>query len=72
MISGFRRNFDEVCALVEHYTALCGNCVPMFQDNVSVPSSRVKMGPNHCPKTSVHNYHTTPHNIPEECRSQVS
>jgi hypothetical protein len=21
---------------------LCGNCLPMFRDNVSVPSSRVK------------------------------
>jgi hypothetical protein len=29
----------------------------------------VKMGPIHCPETSVNNYFTTPHNIPEERRS---
>jgi hypothetical protein len=27
------------------------------------------MGPIRRPETSVHNYHTTPHNIPEEGRS---
>jgi hypothetical protein len=49
-----------------YYAAMCCNCLPTFQDNVSVP---VKMGPICCPETSVNNYHTTPHNIPEECSS---
>jgi hypothetical protein len=30
---------------------------------------RGKMGPIHCPKTSVKDYHSTLHNIPEERRS---
>jgi hypothetical protein len=41
---------------------LCGNCLPTFRDNV-------KMGPIHCPETSVNNYHMTLRNIPEERES---
>ena len=37
MISGFRRDVDENCALLEYYTAPCGSCLPTFRDNVSVP-----------------------------------
>jgi hypothetical protein len=43
LISGFRRDVDEICGLLGYYTALCGNCLPTFRDNVSVPSSRVKI-----------------------------
>jgi hypothetical protein len=32
----------EICALLGYYEAPCGNCLPTFRDNVSVPSSRVK------------------------------
>jgi hypothetical protein len=32
----------EICGLLGYYAALCGNCLPMFRDNVSFPSSRVK------------------------------
>jgi hypothetical protein len=38
--SGFRRDVDEICGLLGYYTASCGNCLPTFWDNVSVPSSR--------------------------------
>ena len=24
----------EICALLGYYAALCGNCLPMFQDNI--------------------------------------
>jgi hypothetical protein len=34
--------FVEICALLGYYAASCGNCLPTFRDNVSVPSSRVK------------------------------
>jgi hypothetical protein len=75
-ISGLRHNVNELCALLRYYTALCGNCFLMFQDNVSVASSRVKslrkkkkMGPIHCPETLVNVYHMMPHNIPEQNRS---
>jgi hypothetical protein len=82
LISGFRRDVDEICALLGYYAASYGNCIPTFWDNVSVPSSRVKsltvisdswhlkMGHIGCPETSVYNYHTTPRNIPEERTSQ--
>jgi hypothetical protein len=40
LISGFRRDVDEICGLLGNYTASCGNYLPTFRDNVSVPSSR--------------------------------
>jgi hypothetical protein len=42
LISGFRRDVDEICALLGYYAASCGNCLQTFRNNVSVPSSRVK------------------------------
>jgi hypothetical protein len=42
LISGFRRDVDEICSLLGYYTASCDNCLPTFRDNLSVPSSRVK------------------------------
>ena len=42
VISGFRRDVHDICALLGYYTASCGNPLPKFQDNVSVPSSRIK------------------------------
>jgi hypothetical protein len=59
LISGFRRDVDEICALLRYYAVSCGNCLPTFRDNVSVPSSwvesprRKKLGPIRCLKTSV-------------------
>ena len=41
-ILGFRRDVDEIFALLGYYAVLCGKCLPTFRDNVSVPSSRVK------------------------------
>jgi hypothetical protein len=43
LISGFCRDVDEICGLLGNYTASCGNYLPTFRDNVSVPSSWVKM-----------------------------
>jgi hypothetical protein len=42
LISGFRRDVDEIYALLGYYAASCGNSLPTFRDNVSVPSSWVK------------------------------
>jgi hypothetical protein len=42
VISGFRRDVDEIYALLGYYAKSCGNYLPTFRDNVSVPSSRVK------------------------------
>jgi hypothetical protein len=43
LISGFRRDVDEICGLLGNYTASRGNHLPTFRDNVSIPSSRVKI-----------------------------
>jgi hypothetical protein len=75
---------DIICGLLGIYTVSCGNYLPTFRDNVSVPYSRVKipdsrflsfleywpvkMGPTRCPETSVNNYHTTPCNYPKDHR----
>jgi hypothetical protein len=42
MTSGFRRNVDEICALLRCYGALSGNPLPTFRDKVSAPSLRAK------------------------------
>jgi hypothetical protein len=42
MISDFRRDVDEICALLGYYAAWRGNCLPTFRENASVPFSRVK------------------------------
>jgi hypothetical protein len=34
LISGFRRDVDEICALLGYYAASCGICLPTFRDNV--------------------------------------
>jgi hypothetical protein len=42
LTSGFRRDIDEICALLEYHAASCGNCLPTFRDNVSsnIPEER--------------------------------
>jgi hypothetical protein len=42
MISGFRHDADKICALLGYNVVSSGNPLPMFQDNISVPSARVK------------------------------
>jgi len=71
MISGFRRETDESCALLGNYAASSGNSLPTFRDNLSVPSSRVKnkkkkIWPICCPETSVRNCHYSLRNNPEK------
>jgi len=46
VISGFRRNIDEIWALLSYYAACIGNSLPTFLDYVSVQSSRVKKSKN--------------------------
>jgi hypothetical protein len=40
VISGFRREVDEKCALQGYYAASIGNFLPTFRDNLSTPSLR--------------------------------
>jgi hypothetical protein len=60
-ISGFRRDIDEMRAVLGYCAAPSGN--PSW---TSLP---LKVGPIGCPETSVKDYHSTLHNIPEEGRS---
>jgi len=43
VISGFHHNVDKICALLGYYAAYSGNSLPTFQDNLLVPSSKVKI-----------------------------
>jgi hypothetical protein len=42
VISDFRRDADDICALLEYYAASRGNPLPTFRDNVSSLFSKVK------------------------------
>jgi hypothetical protein len=42
MISGFRRDADELCAFLGYYAASNDNPLPTFRYSVPVPSSGVK------------------------------
>ena len=42
VISDFRREVDEKCALLGYYAASSDNFLPSFRDNLSVPTSVVK------------------------------
>jgi len=53
---------------MEYYAAYSGNSLPKFRDNLSVPSSRAKMGPI---SKTVRNHHYTQHNSPEERTSHL-
>jgi hypothetical protein len=46
VISGFRRDGNEICALLGYYAVQSENSVLTFWNNLSVPSSRVKKGPS--------------------------
>jgi len=73
VISGFRREVGENCALLGCYAASSGKFLPTFRDNLSVPPSWVgnpkeaflldsltlKMGPTVCSETSIENYHSS-------------
>ena len=43
VISGFRREVDENCAILGSYAASSGNFLPKFRDTLSVPD--LEMGP---------------------------
>jgi hypothetical protein len=45
MIPGFRRDVNDICALLGYYAASSGNPSPTFQDNPSVPFSTVQVVP---------------------------
>jgi len=66
VVSAFRRDVDESCALLGYCAANGGNSLPRYRDNLSVPWDRwpLKLGPIDCPETSVRNYHCSLRNSP--------
>jgi len=76
LTSAFLRDVDEICALLEYYTAYSGNhhrsfgpIFPIFKgQEYFLP---FKMGPIGCPETSVINYHYSLCNSPEEHRFRL-
>ena len=42
VILGFRRDIDEICALLVFYAAYSGNSVPTFRDDLWIPHSTIK------------------------------
>ena len=82
LISGFRRELADSCALLGYYAANSGNFLSTFRENLSLLSSgfqnpqeskdslSLRMGPIECPETSVRNYHYSLRNNPEERSSQ--
>ena len=74
VISGFRRDVHDICALSIFHSAYISNFTPMFRDYVSVPclwvrqstATPLKMKPIGCLETSVLNYHSTLRKIPTE------
>jgi hypothetical protein len=80
VISGVRRDIDEICVLLTYYAALIGSSVPTFRINLSVSSSRVKKSkkissalkvkPVPCRGIFLKEYHSTLRSIPEDRRSQ--
>ena len=55
----------ENCAPLGYYAAGSGNSLTTFRDELSIPSSMVKMGPISRPETSVRNYRYSLRNSPE-------
>jgi len=67
MISGFRRELDDNCALLVHDAASGGNSLLSFQETYLTLADGTG-----CPKTSVRNYHYSQRNSPEQRSSPVS
>jgi hypothetical protein len=65
VISDFRRDVDENCALLGCYAALRGSSVTDISGQPIGPVFK-NMGKIRCRETSVNNYHSTLRNIPEE------
>ena len=72
---GIRCQVDEICPLLRYCAASSGNSLTMFQDNLSVPSSRVncmtiEVGADRLSR-NVGNSQSTLHNNPKERRSLI-
>jgi len=57
LISGVRREIDEICALLGCYAEYSGDSLRTFRSNLSGPILCLKMGPLGCSETSARNCH---------------
>ena len=77
MISGFRSEVAETCALLGYYAANSGNFLPTFRDNFrshlegfkNPVSCTLRLVPIGCPETSGRNYRYSLRNNPQQRRS---
>ena len=69
LISGFRREVVENCALLGHYAASRTNFLSTFRYNLSGPIFRVYL--IGFPETSGGNYHYSLRNDSEQCSSHL-
>jgi hypothetical protein len=78
VISGFRREADEICALLGNYTTCSDHSSAKFRNDLSSQSSRAKnyfglltleVGPTGYSETSVKNYHYMLRKFPEQGRN---
>jgi len=75
VISGFRHEVADNCALLGYYAASSGNSLPTFRDNLSGPifnGQEFKNGGRiSYSEMSVRNYHYPLRNSPEERSAEV-
>jgi hypothetical protein len=62
VISGFRRDLGDICAILGYYLAYGSSYLPTFRESLLV----LEMGLIACHETLVMNYHQTLRNIPED------
>jgi hypothetical protein len=85
VISGFRRDLEEIFTFRRFYGSCIGKFSLAFRDKISLPfsgakkskikvffiSCLLKIGPISCPETSVRIYHAALLNNPEELKSHL-
>jgi hypothetical protein len=78
VISGFRRDVDDIWALLGCYATSSGNPLPTYPSHLQGSRSPRRLMDTWrwdryvFPETSVKDYHSTLRNIPEERRSQIN
>jgi hypothetical protein len=78
LISGFRRDVDDICAHLGYYATSSRNPLPTFRGQPTSPILKEsrndllthEMGPIGCAETSVKDYESLLCNVPEDRRSQ--
>jgi hypothetical protein len=67
--SSFRRNVNEICALLGFYATQMVIPYQRFATTYASPIDPSRWDPIACPETSVRNYQSTLREVPQECKS---